>query len=59
MTPQHPRDLDPYWFAEWEERAAIMGEALDATIEGRREANRRAFADVLRQMKTAALPAAR
>lgn len=52
--PQHPRDLPPEWFERWEERAAIQHEGcrLPATIEGTREANRMAFADILRLMES-------
>ena len=55
MTPQHPRDLPPEWFAEWEERASIQweGNRLPDTEEGHREANRMAFAEVLRRMRDA------
>ena len=53
MTPQHPRGLPPGWFELWEERAAIIAEGcrLPADTEGAREANRRAFAEILKLME--------
>lgn len=52
MNYQHPRDLPPEWRERWEERAAIIQEGcrLPTDREGTAEANRRAFADVLRCM---------
>lgn len=48
MNYQHPRDLPPDLYAEWEERAAIIAEGnrLEG-VDGHREANRRAFAEVV------------
>ncbi len=53
MTPTHPRDLSPEWFARWEERGAIVQEAckLPTDRDGTAEANRRAFAMLLAEME--------
>jgi hypothetical protein len=52
LTPTHPNDLPPAWFARWEERAAIVNEGCGypPTVEGVRRANREAFEMTLAEM---------
>ena len=53
MTYTHPNQLPAEWFELWQERASIVQEGcrLPTDIEGTREANRRAFAMILREME--------